>query len=97
MDRLIGIHTGAWLGSLLIEASKQLPPNGNTGEFYALSRDECNPAVEVSADAVEGRVLLLPGVGYDIGAGTYQAQQTHVAPNRDELRMVVTEGGTQVG
>ena len=41
-------------------------PNGNTGEFYALSPEECDRAVEVTADAVGTRSLVMPGVGYDV-------------------------------
>jgi len=47
-------------------------PNGNTGEFYALSAAECDRAVEVTAAALagrpgaSGRVLLMPGVGHDV-------------------------------
>src|SRR5829696_6496997 len=44
-------------------------PNGNTGEFYALSREECDRAVEVTSQALSGRgdgVLIMPGVGYDV-------------------------------
>jgi 4-hydroxy-tetrahydrodipicolinate synthase len=45
-----------------------ITPNGNTGEFYALSREECDRAVEVTAQALSGRsgVLIMPGVGYDV-------------------------------
>ena len=44
-------------------------PNGNTGEFYALSAEECDRAVAVTAEALAGRsarVLLMPGVGHDV-------------------------------
>jgi 4-hydroxy-tetrahydrodipicolinate synthase len=49
-----------------------LTPNGNTSEFYALSREECDQAVAVTLEAVEGAartrgdVLVMPGVGYDV-------------------------------
>ena len=45
-------------------------PNGNTGEFYALSAAECDRAVEVTAEALaessKAGVLLMPGVGLDV-------------------------------
>lgn len=46
-------------------------PNGNTGEFYALTAEECDRAVAVTLEAVEGAatpgagVLVMPGVGHD--------------------------------
>ncbi|HEV2126194.1 MAG TPA: dihydrodipicolinate synthase family protein [Chloroflexota bacterium] len=43
-----------------------LTPNGNTGEFYALTAEECDRAVEVTAKAVGDRALIMPGVGYDV-------------------------------
>jgi 4-hydroxy-tetrahydrodipicolinate synthase len=42
-----------------------ITPNGNTGEFYALTRDECDRVVEAAAECAGDRALLLPGVGYD--------------------------------
>ncbi len=41
-------------------------PNGNTGEFYALTREECDRAVAVTCEAVGDRTLVMPGVGYDV-------------------------------
>ncbi len=43
-----------------------ITPNGNTGEFYALSREECNKAVKVAANVAGDCTMLLPGVGYDV-------------------------------
>ncbi len=51
---------------LVDDSIRVITPNGNTGEFYALSREECNQAVEVAAEAVGDHALLLPGVGYDV-------------------------------
>jgi 4-hydroxy-tetrahydrodipicolinate synthase len=53
------------VGRLVDDGMRVITPNGNTGEFYALSRDECNKAVEVAAESAGERALLLPGVGYD--------------------------------
>src|SRR5919199_1861335 len=43
-----------------------LTPNGNTGEFYALTHEECDRAVEVTVEAARDRALIMPGVGYDV-------------------------------
>ena len=45
-----------------------ITPNGNTGEFYALNREECDRAVEVTFRAVGDRALVMPGVGYDVSS-----------------------------
>ena len=45
-----------------------ITPNGNTGEFYALNREECDRAVEVTVKAVGDRALVMPGVGYDVAS-----------------------------
>jgi 4-hydroxy-tetrahydrodipicolinate synthase len=51
---------------LIDDGMEVVTPNGNTGEFYALARDEHHRAVEVAAQAVGTRALLLPGVAYDV-------------------------------
>ncbi|MDI2028570.1 dihydrodipicolinate synthase family protein [Saccharopolyspora sp. TS4A08] len=43
-----------------------ITPNGNTSEFYALSRTEWQRANEVTA-AAAGASVVMPGVGYDVG------------------------------
>jgi 4-hydroxy-tetrahydrodipicolinate synthase len=40
-------------------------PNGNTGEFYSLTADEQQQAVDATVAGVQGRALILAGVGYD--------------------------------
>lgn len=58
-----------------------ITPNGNTGEFYALTAEECDHAVAATMEAVAGAgvggnalggagsgVLVMPGIGYDVGA-----------------------------
>jgi 4-hydroxy-tetrahydrodipicolinate synthase len=44
---------------------RAITPNGNTGEFYALSPAECRGAVEATVAAAAGRALVLAGVGFD--------------------------------
>ena len=43
-----------------------ITPNGNTGEFYALSQAEARQVIETAAAASAGEAELLAGVGHDI-------------------------------
>src|SRR5919199_797910 len=43
-----------------------ITPNGNTGEFYALTQEECDRAVAVTVAAAHDRALIMPGVGHDV-------------------------------
>ena len=54
-------------------------PNGNTGEFYALSQAEARLGLETAAKAVSGHAAsgqteLLAGVGHDIGTAIEAAK-----------------------
>jgi 4-hydroxy-tetrahydrodipicolinate synthase len=51
-----------------------ITPNGNTGEFYALSQAEARGAVETAGKAAGGRAELLAGVGHDIATATDAAR-----------------------
>ena len=51
-----------------------ITPNGNTGEFYALSNAEARLALETAAKASESRAELLAGVGHDIATATESAR-----------------------
>src|SRR6201986_5652255 len=42
-----------------------ITPNGNTGEFYALSQAEARPALETAARASNGRAQALARVGHE--------------------------------
>lgn len=67
-----------------------LTPNGNTGEFYALTAEECDRAVAVTSEAlgdrtgsqVRQRVLLMPGVGYDVASAIARGQAAERAGAR---------------
>ncbi|HEU5100978.1 MAG TPA: dihydrodipicolinate synthase family protein [Roseiflexaceae bacterium] len=53
----------------LVEAGvRAITPNGNTGEFYALSPAECRSAVEATVAAAGEQALVLAGVGFDIAS-----------------------------
>ena len=49
-------------------------PNGNTGEFYALSPAEARQVLELAAGGADGRAELLAGVGHDIATATEAAR-----------------------
>lgn len=51
----------------LIEAGvRTLTPNGNTGEFYALTPEERRLVTELTIDEAGGRATVLVGVGHDV-------------------------------
>jgi 4-hydroxy-tetrahydrodipicolinate synthase len=70
--------TYAALTARLIDAGiSVITPNGNTGEFYALSLAEARQALETAAKATTGRaneVELLAGVGHDIATAIEAAR-----------------------
>ncbi|HEY4023148.1 MAG TPA: dihydrodipicolinate synthase family protein, partial [Pseudonocardiaceae bacterium] len=43
-----------------------ITPNGNTGEFYALSAEEAQRAVDITIEEVDGAATVLVGVGHAI-------------------------------
>src|SRR5215469_1993621 len=51
-----------------------ITPNGNTGEFYALSQAEARQVVETAAAASRGHAELLAGVGHDIATAVEAAK-----------------------
>ena len=67
--------TYATLTSRLIDAGiSVITPNGNTGEFYALSSAEARQALETAAKATNARAALLAGVGHDIATAIEAAR-----------------------
>jgi 4-hydroxy-tetrahydrodipicolinate synthase len=50
-----------------------ITPNGNTGEFYALSQAEARQALEAAASAAGNQAELLAGVGHDIATAVEAA------------------------
>jgi 4-hydroxy-tetrahydrodipicolinate synthase len=74
--------TYATLTARLIDAGiSVITPNGNTGEFYALSQAEARQALETAAKAAGDRAELLAGVGHDIATAIEAARhaQAHGA------------------
>ena len=64
----------ALITRLIANGITVITPNGNTGEFYALSPAEARQALETAAKAADGRVQLLAGVGHDIATATEAAR-----------------------
>ena len=64
----------ALTGRLIDGGITVITPNGNTGEFYALSRAEARQAIQVAAAAGQGRIELLAGVGHDIATAVEAAR-----------------------
>jgi 4-hydroxy-tetrahydrodipicolinate synthase len=62
-----------------------ITPNGNTGEFYALSQAEARQAAETAAAASRGRAELLAGVGQDIAT----AAEAAVHAREQGIRMIM--------
>ncbi|MDW4907220.1 dihydrodipicolinate synthase family protein [Streptomyces sp. ADMS] len=56
----------ALLRRLLDGGISTLTPNGNTGEFYALTPEERRLVTELTVDEVGERAVILVGVGHDV-------------------------------
>jgi len=79
----------ALTGRLIDGGITVIAPNGNTGEFYALSRAEARQALEVAAAASRGRAPgteLLAGVGHDIATAIEAAR--HAADHGVRMIMI---------
>jgi 4-hydroxy-tetrahydrodipicolinate synthase len=64
----------ALISRLISSGITVITPNGNTGEFYALSQAEARQALETAAKAADSRVRILAGVGHDIATATEAAR-----------------------
>ena len=62
------------IGHLVEGGVSVVTPNGNTGEFYALSPDECRGTVEAAVEAASGRALVVAGVGFDVATAIEMAR-----------------------
>jgi 4-hydroxy-tetrahydrodipicolinate synthase len=68
---------GALTERLIDGGIRVITPNGNTGEFYALTQAEARQVVETAAKASRGRgqgTELLAGVGHDIATAVEAAR-----------------------
>jgi 4-hydroxy-tetrahydrodipicolinate synthase len=80
----LGAHA-ALLHRLVTAGITVITPNGNTGEFYALTAAEARGLVESTMAAVAGRAEVLVGVGLDIATAVDAARQA----GRAGARMVM--------
>ncbi|OIK04630.1 dihydrodipicolinate synthase family protein [Streptomyces monashensis] len=68
-----GAHR-ALLRRLLDGGITTLTPNGNTGEFYALTPEERRQVTESTVDEAGGRAAVLVGVGHDLPTAVASAR-----------------------
>ena len=73
-------------GRLIDGGITVITPNGNTGEFYALSQAEARQATETAARVAAGRAELLAGVGHDIATAVEAAR--HAADHGVRMVMI---------
>ncbi|MEV6763224.1 dihydrodipicolinate synthase family protein [Streptomyces sp. NPDC051105] len=64
----------ALLRRLLDGGIRTLTPNGNTGEFYALTPEERRLVTELTADEAGERATILVGVGHDVPTAVASAR-----------------------
>ncbi|MGM9382794.1 dihydrodipicolinate synthase family protein [Streptomyces antibioticus] len=64
----------ALLRRLLDGGITTLTPNGNTGEFYALTPEERRLVTELTVDEARGRAAILVGVGHDVPTAVASAR-----------------------
>ncbi|MEU9307762.1 dihydrodipicolinate synthase family protein [Streptomyces sp. NPDC048256] len=64
----------ALLRRLLDGGITTLTPNGNTGEFYALTPEERRLVTEVTIEVAGGRAAILVGVGHDVPTAVASAR-----------------------
>lgn len=69
----------ALLRRLLDGGVRVLTPNGNTGEFYALSPGERRTVTELTIDEAAGRATVLVGVGHDVPTAVAAAEHARDA------------------
>ncbi|MEU9160685.1 dihydrodipicolinate synthase family protein [Streptomyces sp. NPDC048424] len=88
----------ALLRRLIDGGVRTLTPNGNTGEFYALTPEERSLVTELTIDAAGGNATVLVGVGHDLPTAVAAAR--HARTCGAQMLMVhqpvhpyVSEGG----
>ncbi len=69
----------ALLRRLLDGGVRIVTPNGNTGEFYALTPDERRTVTELTIEEVAGRATVLVGVGHDVPTAVAAAEHARDA------------------
>ncbi|POX37003.1 dihydrodipicolinate synthase family protein [Streptomyces sp. Ru73] len=69
----------ALLRRLLDGGVRTLTPNGNTGEFYALTPDERRAVTELTVAEAAGRATVLAGIGHDVPTAVASARHARDA------------------
>lgn len=69
----------ALLRRMLDGGVRILTPNGNTGEFYALTPEERRTVTELTIDEAAGRATILVGVGHDVPTAVAAAEHARDA------------------
>ncbi|WP_406448842.1 dihydrodipicolinate synthase family protein [Streptomyces sp. NBC_00876] len=69
----------ALLRRLLDGGVRILTPNGNTGEFYALTPEERRTVTELTVEEAGGRATILVGVGHDVPTAVAAAEHARDA------------------
>ncbi|MCY0925356.1 dihydrodipicolinate synthase family protein [Streptomyces sp. H27-H1] len=67
------------LRRLLDAGVRTLTPNGNTGEFYALTPDERRQVTELTMEEAGTRAVVLVGVGHDVPTAVASARHARAA------------------
>ncbi|MEV5010141.1 dihydrodipicolinate synthase family protein [Streptomyces sp. NPDC056159] len=67
----------ALLRRLLDGGITTLTPNGNTGEFYALTPEERQQVTEMTVEETGDRANILVGIGHDVPTAVASARQAH--------------------
>lgn len=67
--------TGKLADRLITSGLGAITPNGNTGEFYALSPGERADVARTVVDAVGDRAVVIVGVGLDLATARAEARQ----------------------
>lgn len=79
-DGEVAWDTHAALITRLVEHGVEVvTPNGNTGEFYALTEAEARRAVESAVAAVDGRAEVMAGVSLDTAGAVAAAEHARAA------------------
>lgn len=71
------------LRRLLDGGVRIVTPNGNTGEFYALTPDERRAVTELTIEEAGGRATVLVGVGHDVPTAVAAAEHARDSRRRD--------------
>lgn len=88
----------ALLRRLLDGGIRTLTPNGNTGEFYALSPEERREVTELTIEEAGERAVILVGVGHDVPTAVASARHARELGARmvmvhQPVHPYVAEGG----